>query len=320
MKRRLGRTAAALAGILVLATLGGCSSRANDWTQEEYRIAGGGTTGVYYEYGTRLAHELSESLDVNVVAEETAGSVDNLRLVGSGDALLGFAQGDTAADAVKGSGPFERPLPVLAVARLYDEYVHVVVRADSKIERLSDLSGMTISLGPENSGVNVIANRVLNAAGVNIAEIDNPQLSLTAAIRAVERGEIDGFFWVGGIPTPGIDDLADTVPVRLLPVEQEWVADINRRYSYAYHTGEFPPGVYGLDSPEPTMVVPDYLVVAADAPRGVVYDVVERLFATRSSIARYVPAAELLDRRQAIFTDPVMLHPGAVDFYRDQRR
>lgn len=313
------RFAAATVALLLLCALAACSPRASEWTGEEYTIAGGGSTGVYFDYGTHLADELSTSLDIRMVAAETAGSVDNLLRVSSEDALLGFAQGDAAADAAAGTGAFAEPLDVRAVARLYDEYLHVVVRGDSDLEGVADLAGRDVSLGAENSGVNVIAGRVLAAAGVDAASVGNPQLDLSASIQAMERGEIDGFFWVGGLPTPGIAELADRMPVRLLPIERGWVTEVNERYSHAYRPADVPEGMYGLEGSTPTLAVPNYLITSASTPSDVVRDVLIGLFDARPRIAGAVTAAALLDRRQAIFTGPVELHPGAVEYYRDLR-
>ena len=313
------RVVAVSLSLLMLGALTACSPRANEWTDAEYTIAAGGSTGVYYDYGSHLAAQLSTSLDITMAAEETAGSVDNLLRVSSGDALIGFAQGDAAADAVAGTGAFDEPLEVQALARLYDEYVQVVVRGDSEIEDIGGLAGRTISLGAENSGVNVIAARVLDAAGVAIDSVRNPQLDLSESIAAMQRGEIDGFFWVGGLPTPGITELSERSSVRLLPVEQDWVDDVNGRYSHAYRPADMPAGTYGLAESAPTMAVPNYLVTAASTPDAVVRDVLAGLFDSRLRIAGEVPTAALLDRRSAIFTGPVPLHPGAIDYYRDQR-
>lgn len=310
------------AGLLVLSLLGAlvaCMPRASEWTAEEYAIAGGGPTGVYFDYGSHLAEELSSSLDIRMTVDETAGSVDNLLRVDSGEALIGFAQGDAAADAVAGAGAFPEPLEVQAIARLYDEYLHVVVRGDSEIDDLADLAGRDVSLGAENSGVNVIARRVLDAAGVDPASVRDPQLDLRGSIEAIEDGEIDGFFWVGGLPTPGIAELSERMPVRLLPIEQDWVIEVNERYSHAYRPADVPEGMYGLEHSASTMAVPNYLVTAASTPPGIVRDVLAGLFDARPHIAEEVPAAALLDRRQAIFTGPVALHPGAVEYYRGLR-
>lgn len=310
---------AAVAAVLLLAVLSGCTGRAADWSDDRYAITGGGHDGVYDAYGTQLATELARSLDVRVSAVESAGSVDNLLRVSAGEALIGFAQGDAAADAVAGVGAFAEPLPVRAVARLYDEYLHVVVRRDSDIDDMTDLEGRTVSLGAENSGVHVIAARVLDAADVDISSVSDPRLDLAASISALERSEIDGFFWVGGVPTPGIAELAESTPVRLLTVEQTWVNEVNERYSHAYRPSDLPVGLYGLEESESTMAVPNYLVTAESTPDAIVTDVLGVLFDSRTRIADRVPAAALLDRTQAIFTGPVPLHPGAVEYYRDQR-
>ncbi|MFJ3474888.1 TAXI family TRAP transporter solute-binding subunit [Microbacterium maritypicum] len=313
------RFLAGASALLLAVGVTACSPRASEWTDEEYAIASGGSTGVYYDYGSHLAEDLSDSLDIRMVAQETAGSVDNLLRVSSGEALIGFAQGDAAADAVAGSGAFDHPLEVEALARLYDEYVQVVVRGESEISGIGDLAGRTISLGAENSGVNVIAARVLDAAGVDLGSVRNPQLDLSESIEAMERGDIDGFFWVGGLPTPGVAELSERSSVRLLPIEQEWVNEVNERYSHAYRPADVPAGTYGLQDSAPTMAVPNYLVTAASTPDAVARDVLAGLFDARLRIAGEVPTAALLDRRSAIFTGPVPLHPGAADYYRDQR-
>ncbi|KJL29017.1 TAXI family TRAP transporter solute-binding subunit [Microbacterium oxydans] len=320
MSRLRSLVLALILGIAMVLGLSACTARAGEWTDQTYTIAGGGTTGVYSEYGSHLADELSTALGVDVVGAETNGSVDNLLRVADGDALLGFAQGDTAADAVAGVGAFHEPLPVRAVARLYDEYLHVVVRADSAVESIPQLEGRTVSLGAENSGVNVIAGRVLDAAGIDRSAVRDAQLDLSDSIAAMERGEIDGFFWVGGLPTPGIRELAEQLPVRLLPIELEWVNTVNARYSDAYRPADFPAGIYGLTDSTPTMAVPNYLLAAASTPDAMVRDVLEVLFDARSRMGSEVPAVALLNRRQAIFTAPVELHPGAVEYYRDSRR
>lgn len=314
--RGAGKVAAALLAILGAI---GCGAPAES-ADQEYRIAGGGTTGVYYSYGDQLAGALRDGLDIDISVAETEGSVDNLLRVGSGDALLGFAQGDAAADAIAGAGAFDEPLTVQAVGRVYDEYVHIVVPEGSDVRRIADLAGRRVSLGAENSGVQVIATRVLDASGVDIDEIDNPSLGPDASIEALLEGEIDGFFWVGGLPTPGVEQLAEAMPIRLLPIGPGTVEQVNAGHAGVYGLSDFPVGTYGIETPIETMTVPNYLIVAEEAPPDLVHDVTRVLFESRSAITAVVPAAQFLDRRQAIFTAPVELHPGAARYYVETRR
>lgn len=307
---------AALAA-LVSASLGACASPTS---VERFSIAGGGPSGVYYAFGDRLAQEVSERLSSRASVDETAGSVDNVLRVSDGRALLGFAQSDVAADAAAGEGAFAEPLGIRAVARLYDEYVHVVVRDDSTVDDVAGLEGRSVSLGAPNSGVSFVAGRVLDAVDVEPGEVDDRALGLADSIEALRAGEIEAFFWVGGVPTPGLAELFDETGARLLSIDADVVERINARHGGVYRLAEFPTGAYGRASATATMTVPNYLVVAAEAPDDLVRDVLAVLFDARSEIAADVPAAALLDRRQAIFTAPVALHPGALEYYRDARR
>lgn len=321
--RRISRRARtfavlALAGALAMV---GCSS---GWEHEEdarpYVIAGGSETGVYYGYGEQLAAVLTRDLDVPVTIAETNGSVDNLLRIGSGEAVVGFAQSDATSDAVRGVGAFSEPLPIQAVARLYDEYVHVVVRVDSDIEHIADVESRVVSLGSRNSGVNVVATRILDAAGVDAGAIENRELGLEESIQALERAEIDAFFWVGGVPTPGLRDLADRLPVRLLSIDTETVDEINARFAGVYRFAEFPTGAYGGEEPTVTLAVPNYLVASEAASDEFIHAVLASLFDARVQLAQHVPAAALLDRRSAIFTDSIALHPGAISYYQQAKR
>lgn len=305
-----------LTGVVCASAFAGCASAARD--AGSLRIAGGASTGIYYAYGGTLAEHLRRAgFDVSV--DETGGSVDNLLRVGRGEAVLGFAQADAAADAISGVGAFDTPLPVAGVARVYDEYVQVVVHADSDIEQIPDLAGLRVSVGEANSGVTVIADRVLRAAGVEHEEFVSVDLGIDDSVEALARGEIDAFFWVGGIPTPGIETLSKQTPVRILPIRPETVERVNSGHAGVYRLSDFPLGAYGTEIAVETMTVPNYLVTSADAPDSVVFELTRELFAARTEIARTVPAAALLDRRQAIFTSPLPLHPGAAEYYVSSR-
>lgn len=304
----------------VLLGMSGCDVNPKIGDGQQLAIASGGTTGVYYNYGTHLAEVLSRELDADFRLQETEGSVDNLLRIGSGQATFGFAQSDAAANALTGEGIFGEPIPIRAIARLYDEYVHVVVRRDSDVEDLHDLVGRPVSLGAKNSGVNLVAMRVLEAVGVDSSSVENLELGPDAAIEALRDGTIDAFFWVGGVPTPGLEQLSKKTPIRLLAIEADTVESLNNDYIGSYRISEFPLGSYGWETPTMTMTVPNYLVVSRDASPELVRAVTRELFAARTELAQHVPTAALLDRRQAIFTDPIELHPGAIEYYVESKR
>ncbi|QIM16673.1 TAXI family TRAP transporter solute-binding subunit [Leucobacter insecticola] len=309
-----------LAGLLVtvyaVAALAGCDSAASSAGRQV--IAGGASTGIYYAYSSGFAEQLRVA-GFDIVAEETGGSVDNLMRVGSGDALLGFAQADTAADAVAGVGAFHAKIPIAAVARVYDEYVQLVVPASSAVRQLSDLPGLRVSVGEKHSGVTVIADRVLLAGGVREGTFTRRELGIDDSIAALERGEIDAFFWVGGVPTPGIESLSERVALRMIPIGPETVERMDLGRAGVYRVSALPLGAYDTSGTVETMMVPNYLVTSTQASEHLVFEVTKALFESRAELSRTVPAVALLDPRQAIFTSPVPLHPGAEKYYVQNR-
>ena len=109
-----------------------------------------------------------------VTVAETAGSVENALLIERNEARAGLIQSDVAAAAITGDGIFSGTGPLghlRAVASLFPEPVHVVVRAESGIVKLRDLAGRRVALGRVASGTRQTAVGVLAAAGVGIDQI-----------------------------------------------------------------------------------------------------------------------------------------------------
>jgi TRAP transporter TAXI family solute receptor len=210
-------------------------------------IATGGTGGVYYPYGGALANLLSDNLeDTEVTAEATAASVDNMYLIDTQDADIVFVLADTAFDAVNGSAPFEAPINGMALATLYNNYTQIVVNDDAGIASLADLEGKRVSVGSPGSGTEVIANRILEASGIDPQEgIERDQLGAAESADALRDGNIDAFFWSGGLPTAAITDLASTpnLSISLLPHGE--VADaLLEAYGPFYGTEVIPAETY----------------------------------------------------------------------------
>lgn len=311
--------AAAVAGAVGAA---GCGRRYGDaYPAGSLRITTGSTGGVYYAYGRGLADAVNRKLpglETSVVV--TAASVENLTLVGAGRAEVGFALADSAADAVQGTGSFPRPLPVVALARLYDNYLQLVVRADGPVHRLDQLRGRRVDTGAAGSGTEVTALRILAVAGLDPArDLTSSRLGLDEATRALSAGRIDAFFWSGGLPTAAVTRLAADTPIRLVPLDAV-VRDLRTRFGDFYVETSVPAWAYGSEAVAGTVGVPNYLVVNSALAPTVAYRLTRLLFEERSAIAAAHPEVRRLNLRSAIATYPVPLHPGAERYYREVNR
>jgi len=228
-----------------------------------------------------------------------------------------FSQVDTAA-AQLARAPAGDPRAPRALARIYDDVVHVVVPASSPAAKLADLRGTRVSVGAPDSGVHVIAERLLAAAGLSPAtDFQALRLGINESVDAVASGEIDAFFWSGGLPTRGVTTLAEELPIRLLNLD-DLITPVRAAYP-EYAAGTVPAQSYGIPEPITTLFVRNFLVVGAGMPDDVASALVQGLFAAQEQLAAVSPAALTIDLRAAIGTQPVPLHPGAESFFRSQK-
>jgi TRAP transporter TAXI family solute receptor len=316
-----GRRARLVAVAGAILTLWGCS-RAGPAPQY-LSIATGGTGGVYYPYGGALAKVLSEGLPgMRATAEVTAASVDNLKLIRDGGADIAFVLTDTLADAVAGRGAFEgRPVPAATLAVLYSNYTHVATLASSGIRSIADLRGRVVSTGSPGSGTEVIARRLLSAAGVDPdGDVTRQGLGAGESADALKDGKIDAFFWSGGLPTAAVQDLSHTpgVTLRLLPSD-DLLPALRRDFGPLYFRLEIPGGTYpGVDQPIPVVAVANALVVNVSMPEALAYDVTRLLFERQPDLAAIHPEARNLSLKTAASGSPAPLHPGAARLYRER--
>ncbi len=312
----MGAGLGALAGALA-----GCSGASGPVLR--LRLATGPEGGPYNAFGQALAQAVAASGHrIEIVPVSTAASVNNLRKLDDGSVELALAMADAAEDAVLGREPFPRPTPVTALARVYVNYTHLVVAADGPVRSVKDLAGRPVAAGAAGSGVQVVTERVLRAAGLSgapepapVPAADERPLGLAASVSALREGSVDALFWSGGVPTPALAALAREMPLRFLPLD-DYVGPLRERYAPVYTAVTLPAGVYGLTEPVGTIGVGNYLMARADVPQDAVRDLLRVVFDRWRDLLREVTAGARLEPRFAISTGEVPLHPGAVAHYR----
>lgn len=312
-----------LALVLVAAGVA-CGPTGTDTLTQRLSIATGGTGGVYYPYGGGVAKVVSDRLDgVEVTAEVTAGSVDNLKFIANRSADMGIVLADSLDDAYAGRGAFEEfgAIPGRALAVLYDNYNHIVTTEDVGIESISDLAGRVVSTGAPGSGTEISARRILEAAGVDADSIRSQSLGASQSVDALKDSKIEAFFWSGGIPTGSVLDLASTPgrTIRLLPSE-EFLPALQRDYGETvYHVSTVPSATYpGMTEDVNVVAVSNVLVVHESMDASLASQILAAIFAGQSELAAIHPMAAILSHATAVVGSPVPFHDGAIDYYREQ--
>ena len=305
------------AALLAAAACGGSGSQVRFLS-----IATGGTGGVYYPYGGALASVLTAKLkDTQVTAEVTGASVDNLKLMQQGRADLAFTLADTLLEAVAGTGPFADvgKVDARSIAVLYTNYTHLVVRQGSGIARVADLKGRVVSTGAPGSGTELIADRLLMAAGIDPRQgITRHALGASESAGALKDGKVDAFFWSGGLPTAAIQDLASTpgLTITLLP-QADLLPALQQRYGNdLYRSVSMPGGTYrGTSDNVEVIGVSNVLVASARLEPDLVEKITIALFEAKTALTAAHPEARHLAPATGPNSAPVPFHEGSLRYY-----
>src|SRR5688572_2658713 len=197
-------------------------------------IATGGTGGVYYPLGGGMAAVLSKYVNgMQATAEVTGGSVANLQLISTGKPYIALSMTDAALDALKGEDKFKgKPVPVRTLMILYPNRMHVVTMDGTGISKMADLKGKRVSTGSGGSATEVMAFRVIEAAGLDKdRDMRRERLGVAESVAALKDRKIDAFFWVGGLPTAAVTDLANSPGVKIKMIDHaDLVPAMNKKY------------------------------------------------------------------------------------------
>jgi hypothetical protein len=287
-------------------------------------IGTGGTGGVFYPYGGGLAQLLSTHMkDTQATAQVTGGSVDNVKLLGAGEAEIGFSTVDSAFDGMKGEGAYADvgPQAIATLAVLYPSFLHVVASKASGIATIADIRGRRASVGSAGSSTESIADRMLAAAGLDpMKDVTRDNLGVAESAGALKDGKIDVFFWIGGLPTPAVKDLVTTNGADITFVSTGDLADrLGAAYPGVYGPATLKVGAYDtITADVPTLTVNNVLLVPAGLDDGLVTEVLTAIFDNLAELQAVHPAARRLTLETAAGGSAVPYHPAAIAFYRSR--
>jgi TRAP transporter TAXI family solute receptor len=281
----------------------------------------GSQSGVYQRYGVLLKEALARDLpDVEVDLRTSEGSQENLARVAAGEADFTIATADAVAQYKREGKPGAERLR--GCARLYDDYAQIIVARGSPVVSPRDLRGKRVGIGQQGSGVRLIADRLLKAAGLDPAkDITAVPAGINTVPELLKARELDAFFWSGGLPTNAIQELSERFPIRLVPLEPALVEKLHatgEATSY-YRSAVMPADAYlqaQNGRPVPTVAVANLLVTTDRMDPAMTEGFTRTVIKSRDHIGNTVHPAQLVDLRTAVYTDPLLLHEGARRYYR----
>ena len=321
MMTRMKKTATVLAITLSMGL--GLAGVANA-QQKTMSIGTGGTGGVYYPLGGAVANVLSKALpNVTATAEVTGGSVDNLKLIGTGQSELGFTMADAALDALQGNDKFKSmKVPLQTLLVVYPNRMHVVTVDGTGIETMADLKGKRVSTGSPGGATEVMAFRVIEAAGLDKdKDMKRERLGAAESVNAIKDRKIDAFFWVGGIPTAAVTDLAATPGMKMKLIDHaDTVEKMNAKYGKLYTASTIKAGAYpGQDKDNAIAEVWNLIVTGDKMSNDDAYAIVKTLVEKKADIVAVHKEAESFSLdNQVQDRSPVPFHPGALKYFKEK--
>lgn len=310
-----------IAALAVVAALGTGVAVAQ---QKTIAIGTGGTGGVYYPIGGALANLISKNLpNTQATAQVTGGSVDNLKLIGSGQSEIGFSMADAALDAVKGEDKFKgHPVQLRTLMVLYPNIMHVVSIEGTGVNTMADLKGKRVSTGAPGSATEVMAFRVIEAAGLDKdKDMKRERLSVAESVNALKDRKIDAFFWVGGLPTAAVTDLGATPGVKIKLIDHADLVDkMNAKYGNLYAAATIKNGIYpGQDKDNKVTAVWNILVTGDKMTDQEAYDVVKLMVEKNADLVAVHQEAKSFSLNNQVKTNSsVPWHPGAVKYFTEK--
>jgi len=288
-------------------------------------IATGGTGGVYYPLGGGMAAVLSKYVQgMQATAEVTGGSVANLQLIGTGKPYLAMTMVDAGLDALKGQDKFSgKPVPVRTLMVMYPNRMHVVSIEGSGVTKMADLKGKRVSTGSGGSATEVMAFRVIEAAGLDKdKDMKRERLGVAESVNALKDRKIDAFFWVGGLPTAAVTDLANSPGVKIKMIDHaDLVAAMNKKYGNLYVQDTIGKDVYkGMAADNKQATVMNLLVAHQNMDEKTAYNIVKAVFDHRDELIRVHKEAEnfKLENQKTAAAGGIPWHPGAARYFKEK--
>ena len=302
------------------AALAGCTGAGRP---DLVTVAGGEPGGFYLEFAALLAAALERhGVAGKATAVPTGGSLDNLAELRAGRATFAVALADAAGTGT----PVEAGTDLAALGRVYENYVHCVVRRDSGISALGQLAGRRIAVGQPGSGTSLTTPRILAAAGLSASPegaaskagtVVVLNLGLNEGLAALRAGSVDALFWSGGVPTAAIAVAGQDVALGLLDLSAV-LPELRRQHGAVYDRVLIPADSYPGVPAAWTVGAANLLLCRPDLDAATVQRTVKLLVDNASEL---IPESSLgvqfLSPESLINTAGITLHPAAAAAYRE---
>jgi hypothetical protein len=285
-------------------------------------ISTGSQSGTYYPLGVAIANVLTNAkIGVNITAEATGGSIENVRMIGTKQTDIAFVESMVADWAFGGKEMFKdkKVENVRGLISLYGNSIQTVVKANSGINSYADLKGKKVSVGVQGGSSPVAMMVVLESYGLTMSDIRPQYLAFGPAMDLLKDGQVDAVLVDAGAPNSAIIDISTQHKVKILSIDPANIQKIRTKYPYFSDVTTIAKGTYkGIDDAVTTTGSLATLCVRADMPEAQVYTMLKTIFDKKADIAKVHEKGNSIDLKQGPDGFSIPLHPGAIKYYKEK--
>lgn len=320
----LGRWVAVLLVGVVVGTggCGGTDQGVGSGGGRQFISVGTAPNGAAFNpFGSAICEVLNENsgeLNWTVNAEATGGSMENIRLLSQKKLQFSMSNASITYFAVRGTEGWETKHDVQSVMSLFPTIAQFVTLANSDVQKIADLKGKRVYIGPEGAGFEYFIRPILTAHGLQLSDLELRYGTQLEATEMLSDGTVAAALMGGGLPIPALAQFAQGNAIRFLPYEEEAKQQLLAQYPF-YAAVTVPAGTYkGVDTDFAGLSVGwAHLIVHQSESEETVYQFTKLLWENREKVVTRNKAAAAIKPETAAQNNGVSYHAGAEKYFRE---
>lgn len=298
------------------------SSNDSSYVNQDYSFSSGQPEGVMYPTAVAISNILKEHTEWNGNMNIfPGGALSNVMNIQQGKAQFGISYTSAVVLAKEGGEVFGEPHDKIANgASLFPFYAHWVTLENSGIDSIEDLKGKKINVGVKGQASHLIANDILEVYGMSEDDLESVSfLNYGDAFQQLRDGQLDALFLQQDAPYSGFQELALTLGIKLLPIDEDKLILLQQKNS-GYIPSVINAGTYnGIDYDVPTIETPISFVVSKELPEQLIYDLIKALDENFEQFQQALPPMKQVESPEEMARDiGLEFHPGAEKYYKEK--
>jgi len=275
--------------------------------------------GSWYPLGGGVKSILESEMPGTSVTIKPGGGLVNLKGVSGGLADIGWGMVMSSVDAVRGTPPFEAPMPEICnIAALYPNYLQIMT-TDLSVNTLEELKGKSLTTVPRGNTSELGTKAVLEAAGLTYDDMSKVNFaSVSDSVNMMKDGQVEVFMTITSVPNGSILDLTNSRKVKFLPISDAHLAKMKAQ-NPGWGRLVIEPGAYpGVEQPVPIAGFPMHMIAHCEKmSEETAYNITKALATRVQELGHIVKELSTYTVKDLALDIGMPFHPGAERYYRE---